>query len=191
MKKLLAIIIMMLPMLGGAQELANFVLMPDGTYQTEDGKDFVVIPFEGKTAHQIYQELASNVGSTFNDPSKVMSGVEDASIKIRAYSDNLVMAKPFGYVKDQPYGGYYQLEFKIKDGRVRVSAPIVEENVRFISYDHKRYDGVFSKLVSKLFKDGVVQDKKKNIYDSSVSYMNSIINRILYTTTVQDASEDW
>ena len=53
----------------------------------------MVIPFEGKTAHQIYQELASNVGSTFNDPSKVMSEVEDASIKIRAFSDNLVMAK--------------------------------------------------------------------------------------------------
>ena len=73
MKKLLAMMLMLLPMLAWGQDLANFVLMPDGTYQTKDGNDFVVIPFEGKTAHQIYQELASNVGSTFNDPSKVMS----------------------------------------------------------------------------------------------------------------------
>lgn len=72
MKKLLAMMLMLLPMLAWGQDLANFVLMPDGTYQTKDGKDFVVIPFEGKTAHQIYQELASNVGSTFNDPSLVM-----------------------------------------------------------------------------------------------------------------------
>lgn len=191
MKKLIAIVMMLLPMLASAQELANFILMPDGTYQTEDGKDFVVIPFEGKTAHQIYQELASNVGSTFNDPSKVMSGVDDASIKIRAYSDNLVMAKPFGFVKDQPYGGHYQLEFKIRDGRVRVSAPIVEEDVEYISYDHKRYDGTFSKLVSKYFKNGVLQEKKKKNYDAMVARMNSIINRILYTSTVQDANEDW
>ncbi len=191
MKKLIAIVMMVLPMLAWGQELANFVLMPDGTYQTEDGKDFVVIPFEGKTAHQIYQELASNVGSTFNDPSKVMSGVDDASIKIRAYSDNLVMAKPFGFVKDQPYGGHYQLEFKIRDGRVRVSAPIVEEDVEYISYDHKRYDGTFSKLVSKYFKNGVLQEKKKKNYDAMVARMNSIINRILYTSTVQDANEDW
>lgn len=191
MKKLIAIVMMLLPMLATAQELANFVLMPDGTYQTEDGKDFVVIPFEGKTAHQIYQELASNVGSTFNDPSKVMSGVEDASIKIRAYSDNLVMAKPFGFVKGQPYGGHYQLEFKIRDGRIRVSAPIVEENVEYISYDHKRYDGTFSKLVGKYFKNGVLQEKKKKNYDAMVARMNGIINRILYTSTVQDANEDW
>lgn len=191
MKKLIAIVMMLLPMLATAQELANFVLMPDGTYQTDDGKDFVVIPFEGKTAHQIYQELASNIGTTFNDPSKVMSGVDDASIKIRAFSDNLVMAKPFGFGKDKPYGGHYQLEFKIRDGRVRVSAPIVEEDVEYISYDHKRYDGTFSKLVCKYFKNGVLQEKKKKNYDAMVARMNSIINRILYTSTVQDANEDW
>ena len=89
MRKLIVMLLTLLPILAGAQELANFVLMPNGTYQTEDGQDFIVIPFEGKTAHQIYQELATNVGSTFNDPSKVMSGVEDASIKIRAFSDFL------------------------------------------------------------------------------------------------------
>lgn len=191
MRKLIVMLLTLLPILAGAQELANFVLMPNGTYQTEDGQDFIVIPFEGKTAHQIYQELATNVGSTFTDPSKVMSGVEDASIKIRAYSDNLVMSKPFGFVKDQPYGGYYQLEFKIRDGRVRVSAPIVEENVEYISYDHKQYEGNFSKLVSKYFKNGVLQDNKKKNYDTMVANMNSIINRILYTSTVQDATEDW
>lgn len=192
MKKVFSLmLLLMLPVLTGAQDLANFILMEDGTYQTEDGKDFVVIPFEGKDAHQIYQELASNVNTTFKDPSKVMSGVEDASIKIRAYSECLVMAKPFGFVKDQPYGGYYQLEFKIRDGRVRVSAPIVENDVEYISYDNKRYDGTFPKLVNKYFKNGVVQEKKKKIYDEIVTQMNSIVNSILHTTTVQDATEDW
>lgn len=191
MKKLLTLILMLLPLVAVAQDFADFVLMPNGIYQTKDGKDFIVVPYEGKTAHQIYQELASNVSSTFNDPSKVMSGVEDASIKIRAYSDNLVMAKPFGFVKDQPYAGHYQLEFKIRDGRVRVAAPVIEDNVEFISYDHKKYDGRFSKLVGKFFKDGVVEDKKKKNYDSMVEKMNNIINRILYTSTVQDAGEDW
>lgn len=182
---------LLLPILTVAQQLANFVLMPDGTYQTEDGKDFIVIPFEGKTAHQIYQELASNVSSTFNDPSKVMSGVEEASIKIRAYSNDLVIAKPFGYFKDQPFGGYYQLEFKIRDGRVRVSAPIVEEDVEFISYDHERFRGTFSKLIGKYFKNGVIQDKKKKNYETIVKRMNGVINSILHTSTVQDANEDW
>lgn len=191
MKKLLAIMLMLLPSIVAAQDLVKFVLMPNGTYQAENGKDFIVIPFEGKTSHQIYQELASNVGSTFSNPSKVMSGVEGVSIKIRAYSDNLVMAKPFGFVKEQPYGGYYQLEFKIRDGRVRVSAPIIEDNVEFVSYDHKRYNGSFSHLVSKFFKNGILQDNKRNGYDIIVTRMNVVINRILYTSTIQDATEDW
>ncbi len=59
MKKLIVMMMLVLPMLAMAQDLVHFVLMPDGTYQTEDGKDFVVVPFEGKTAHQIYQELAT------------------------------------------------------------------------------------------------------------------------------------
>ena len=45
MKKLLRMMLMLLPMLAWGQDLANFVLMPDGTHQTKDGKDFVVIPF--------------------------------------------------------------------------------------------------------------------------------------------------
>lgn len=189
MKKLIAIVMMMLPMLTWGQELANFVLMPDGTYQTEDGKDFVVIPFEDKTAHQIYQELASNVGSTFNDPSKVMSGVEDASIKIRAHSDDLIRNRVMGL--GQSMGGYYQLEFRIKDGRVRVSAPYVEEEVGFWM-NGKYNSNKFEWFVKKHFKNGKLKDgKREEDYKIVVAKMNGIINRILNSSSVQDANEDW
>lgn len=189
MKKLIAILMMLLPMLTGAQELANFVLMPDGTYQTEDGKDFVVIPFEGKTAHQIYQELASNVAATFNDPSKVMSGVDDASIKIRAHSDDLVRNRVMGI--GQSMGGYYQLEFRIKDGRVRVSAPYVEEEVGFWM-GGKYNSNKFEWFVKKHFKNDKLKDgKRKEDYDIVVAKMNGVINNILNRSAVQDANEDW
>ena len=55
-----------------AQELVSFKVTPDGNFVSSTGEDFVVVPFEGKNAHQIYQMLASNVGSVYNDPSKVM-----------------------------------------------------------------------------------------------------------------------
>lgn len=186
MKKLITMMLMLLPMVAWGQELVHFVLMSDGTYQTEDGKDFVVVPFDGKTAHQIYQELASNVGSTFNDPSKVMSGVEDASIKIRAFSDFLWFNKVLGI--PHSWGGYYQLEFRIKDGRVRVSAPIVED----IAMDTQPYNQwSYGGKVKKWFKNGVVKDGDKKKYDEIVAHMNGIINRILYTSTAQEANEDW
>lgn len=182
---------MLLPLIADAQEMVHFILKPNGTYQTEEGNDYVIINFEGKTAHQIFQELASNVASTYNNPSKVMSTVEDASIKIRAYSDDIIYGMPFGYIKIQPHGGYYQLEFKIRDGRVRVSAPFIEDELEWFDYQSKRSKLSFRTTVKKFFKDGVLQEKKKKYYDHAVYKMNNTINKILYTSTIQDTMEDW
>lgn len=183
MRKVLMVLLLLFPMIVGAQELVKFVLMPDGTYRTEEGADFVVVPFEGKTAHQIYQELASNVGATFNDPSKVMSGVEDAFIKIRAFSDVLIRG---GLMGSHAYGGYYQLEFRIKDGRVRVSAPFIEEKV-WDEYEEARH----SSLAKKYFKDGKLRENRSSDYSIRVAKMNKIINRILFTTVYQDVTDAW
>lgn len=189
MKKALTMFLMLLPLIAGAQDLARFVLMPNGIYQTEDGNDFVVIPFEGKSAHQIFQELASNVGSTFNNPSKVMSTVEDASIKIRAHSDDLIRNRFMGI--GQSFGGYYQLEFKIRDGRVRVSAPYIEEEVGFWM-NGKYNSNNFAFFVKKHFKDGKLKDgHRTEDYNAVVNKMNNTINQILYTSTIQDTTEDW
>lgn len=186
MKKLITLMLLILPMTVIAQDLVHFTLTENGTYQTEDGKDFIIVPFEGKTAHQIYQELATNVGATYNEPSKVMSAVEDASIKIRAYSDFLWFNKVLGI----PHGweGYYQLEFRIKDGRVRVSAPIVED----IAMDTQPYKKCsYGSRVKKWFKNGVVKEDDKVKYDEIVARMNGIINCILCTANVQDTQDDW
>lgn len=191
MKKVLTMFLILLPLIAGAQDLALFVLTPNGTYQTKDGNDFVIISFEGKTAHQIFQELASNVNSTFNNPSKVMSTVEDVSIKIRAYSSDIIFGMPLGYAKAQPYGGYYQLEFRIKDGRVRVSAPFVEDELEMFDYQNKRSVHFFRTTVKKLYKNGELLEKKKKYYDHAVNKMNNTINQILYTSTIQDTTEDW
>lgn len=181
MKKALVVLLLLFPAIVGAQELVKFVLTPNGTYRTEDGEAFIAVSFEGKTAHQIYQELASNVGSTFNDPSKVMSGIEDSFIKIRAFSNDLIR-NVF-----QSYGGYYQLEFRIKDGRVRVSAPFIESNV-----SAGQYGNTFVFFVKKHFKDGKLKNESRSKdYWIVVNKMNNIINRILFTSVVQDATEDW
>ena len=87
MKKFLTLILLFCPILVFAQDLVTFKLTPQATFVTASGEDFVVVPFDGKSAHEIYQTLASNVGSVYNAPSKVMNVVEDASIKIRAFSE--------------------------------------------------------------------------------------------------------
>ena len=77
MKKLIAIVMMMLPMIAWGQQTADsvwFELQPDGMFLTKDGKGYAVVEYEGKTAHELYQMIASNISSAYNDPSKVMSG---------------------------------------------------------------------------------------------------------------------
>lgn len=187
MKKLLMLVMLVLSATAIAQDKVQFNLTPIGSFITDGGEDFVVVPFEGKSAHEIYQTLATNVGSLYNDPSKVMSGVEDASIKVRGYSSNLCLKKAiltFGG------GGHYQLEFKIKDGRVRVSAPYIENQISFdtqpISY------GEFRHIVSKWYdkKTGEPKDKNKTDIFRVENQINRIVNSILGLNENQ-AEEEW
>ena len=113
-----------------------------------------------------------------------MNTVEDASVKIRAFSDDLVRISILGL--KQSLGGYYQLEFRIKDGRVRVSAPIVEETL----WTNLPTERVFSKEVKKYFKNGVVKDKKQADLIIVEAKMNTIINSILGTIKTED-SDNW
>lgn len=190
MRKLLFIFAMLMPFLMSAQDAVQFVLTSDGLYKAENGEDYIVVPFEGKSSHQIYQELASNINSLYNKPSEVMTGVEDASIKVRAISDDIIRARLMGL--GQSESGYYQLEFKIKDGRVRVSAPYIEPQVWYVTNKGRSYSD-FAPLVKKHFnKDGSLKDgKRAEDYAIIVSKMNGIINAILNLSASQDSSEDW
>lgn len=180
MKKFLTFILLVCPILAFAQELVTFKLTPQANFVTASGEDFVVVPFEGKSAHEIYQTLASNVGSVYNDPSKVMSGVDVASIKIRAFCDNIYLQKVMGI--PHQWEGYYQLEFRIKDGRVRVSAPIVENDIKCPSLSQNAFGGntgSFSHIVGKWFKNGQPKEKEQKNIDNIETQMNYPINAIL------------
>ena len=184
MKKFLTLILLFCPILVFAQDLVTFKLTPQATFVTASGEDFVVVPFDGKSAHEIYQTLASNVGSVYNAPSKVMNVVEDASIKIRAFSPSFFKQKIIGVPIE--FGLYYQLEFRIKDGRVRVSAPYFED-------DNEVGDiGNFAKIVKKWFKNGQVKEKETKTVAGLELYINGIINSILgLTGRTSNIDDDW
>ncbi|MDE6049465.1 MAG: hypothetical protein K2G09_07220 [Paramuribaculum sp.] len=187
MKKLLTLIVLFLSVNVMAQEKVHFNLTPLASFITDSGEDFVVVPFEGKSTHEIYQTLSTNVGSIYNDPSKVMSGVEDASIKVRGYSSNLCQKK---VILTFDGGGHYQLEFKIKDGRVRVTAPYIENQITFntqpISYGEFRY--IVSKWYDK--KTGEPKDKNKNDISRVENQINGLVNSIL-GLDASTAEEEW
>ncbi len=115
-----------------------------------------------------------------------MSGVEDASIKVRAYCPSICTKK---LILTFDGGVYYQLEFRIKDGRVRVSAPYIEDTVTFNSVPPQTDS--FRKIVSKWYKKGELKKGDVMKHKEAMLQMNGIINRILHTSAVQDAQDDW
>lgn len=190
MKKLIAIVMMMLPMIAWGQQTADsvwFELQPDGMFLTKDGKGYAVVEYEGKTAHELYQIIASNISSAYNDPSKVMSGVEDTSIKVRAYCSSLVQKK---MILTFNGGGYYQLEFKFKDGRIKVNAPYIEREIVYDSQPPQYAN--FYDIVAKWFKKGELKKGDRVKYEVLNLTANSFIQVILNPSgNNKDANEDW
>lgn len=59
-------------------------------FVSNDGKDYVVIEYPGKTAHEIFEGIQTNVVKYFNDAKNVTNSVPDKVISVRAFSDNLI-----------------------------------------------------------------------------------------------------
>ena len=186
MKKIFLLLLAFVSINMRAQTVVEFSLTPSGSFVSEDEKDYIVYPFEGKNAHQIFQELSVNASKLYKDPKKVMSVVDDASISIRAYDSEITYIKDF--IQSFNLGGYYCLMFEIKDGRVKVSAPIIEESMTKTIDSSKQKD--FSKIVKGWFKNGEVKSKNKEQVKYTEQNINSVINAILGTIKSK-SSEDW
>ena len=100
----------------------GFTITADGYYRAPDGKDYIVYPFEGKSASEIYSLICTNVARVYNSPKRVMSSVENTSVAIHAYADDILYQKSYLGIKFF-YEGTYNLLIEIKDGRVKVNAP--------------------------------------------------------------------
>lgn len=59
-------------------------------FVSNEGKSYVIIEYPGKTAHEIYEGIQTNVVKFFNDAKNVTNSVPDKAISVRAFSDNLI-----------------------------------------------------------------------------------------------------
>lgn len=192
MKKILLLMAIVLPIILQAQEPVKFYLTDNGSFVSESGENFIVVPFDGKSAHEIFVTLTSNVASVYNNPSQVMSTVDDASIKIRAYNDCIFTNKVL--MIQRCWAGYYQLEFRIKDGRVRVSAPIIENTLTNNQLSPTAVGGgnkrEFDKVASGWFKDGKPKEKEQKNIEYVEAGVDVPINSILGVIGVNSEIDD-
>ena len=178
MRKYLLLLMMFVCCNMVAQELVHFTIQPTGRFLNEDGKDFVVVEFEGKSADELYSMVKTNVMTMYNNPKEVMSE-SDGVITIFAYEKNIWVVKSLGATG--LYDGSYKLIFRFKDGRVRVDAPSISDVfilsggafTNTIGIDKKVYLSSCAKKVckSKSKKDQEKKSLLENVVNIPINYL--------------------
>lgn len=59
-------------------------------FVSTDGKNYVIVEYPGKTAHEIYDGIYTNIVKTYNDAKDVTNSVPDKAISVRAFSKKLI-----------------------------------------------------------------------------------------------------
>ncbi len=192
MKRILFIVAILMCSIAHSQETVEFKLQPNATFAAPDGTSYIVIPFEGKTAEELYSMVKSNVMTLYKSPDRVMSENPHASISIRAYSDR-VGSKTIAFIP-RVFAGYYNLVFQFKDGKIRVNAPIIDDTLtdRDNMLDYQ-YIPSFRGLVKGYYKDGKPKDKSHAAIMITEQSVNLPINYLLglLKTESNDTNDDW
>jgi hypothetical protein len=192
-KDLFLILICLFSISSFADNKCNFILNTNGTYTTVDGKDYVIIKEDSMKAKTLYNKVKANITKMFKNPNLVMSSTEPTIIKVR-YVDNLayvgsksIMSSLMG---DDHYNGYVNLVFEFKDGAMKISAPVVEDELwnTPVLENQSTTNMYFSDAVKKYFKKGKrTTNKKKLARLNTMEYaVNSTINQL-----IDIKSEEW
>lgn len=125
MKKVfLSLLLVVVTLVSAAQTKNDSIIFKsnsEGFFKTESGTNYYVIPFAGKKAHDLYNDLLCRIARVFKSPENVTEKmVEDRAIIINAQVNELVEA--FGSVREW-FDFFYRFEFNFKDGKIRVNAP--------------------------------------------------------------------
>lgn len=191
MKKLLLFIIGLMVLIPihaqSISEQADFTLLETGVFVNAENheQNYVVIPFEGKSAEEIYHALMTNAALIVNNPEKQVSGVEYSVVKVNAEQHlltDVVMMLPLSCTGTMYY------EFQIKDGRVKVNAPYVGNSCHYGTSDRPCY---FDSVVKGYFKKGKLKEKKAEEFNRLVNKTNMVINTILGLNKTEGQGEDW
>ncbi len=168
-------------------EMADFTLLETGEFVVagNESEKSVVIPFEGKSAEEIYQTLMTNAALVVNNPERQLSGVENSVVKVNITQHlltDVTMMLPLSCTGTMYY------EFQIKDGRVKVNAPYVGRPCHYGTSDKICY---FDSVVKRYFKKGKLKEKKAEEFNSLIAKTNLIINTILGLQPTDNTENDW
>ena len=169
---------------------AQFQLTKKGIL-TEDGNDYYVVEFQGKTAEQIYKSAMDYLMANYTDPKKGITEQPNSMITIkiicgdRCFYDTFMGAR-FYYVLNM------NLVLRFKDGKMRIDAPslisaINEAGIKFSfganDSDDFDYEKVFFNKKGK---------KNEKAFNSFSIYLNSLVPQIIDgIKNVKKVNDNW
>lgn len=172
-----------------SQNPVEFNLLPNGTFISTEGTNYVVINYQDKSSYDIYNMVRNNLSKIYNDPASAL--MENPYSKIRVVHSYINLGKMTVVLIPRELAGFFNLQFQFKDGRIRVDAPTIDESL--ICVDGTLDPGgipSFSSYAKGLFKNGVPRENKKEQLSSIEFLINEIINYSLGLTK-NDDSDDW
>lgn len=171
-----------------SQQKIDFHLSQTGKFLTEDGDDYLVIPFEGKSAHDIFLEVVQNVNSLYKSPKEVLSTIEDQSISIFAMGSPIAYDKILGLTREGY--GYYTIKILVKDNKIRFELPKIDK-VSFGSGDHKTTVSYSYQIGEYFDKKGIVKSKRESWVKAIESKMKGICNYIIMGGEKKKVDDNW
>lgn len=190
MKKYLILLLLALPLVCAAQ--VNFKFQQDGTYRDADGKDYIIVKYDSISAKDLFLMVKNNINQLYKNPKEVMSEVENASISVRGYSESVFYVPTTS--PETSCSGYYNLTFEFKNGRIKVHAPIIDDEVTYYSAVMNSYEKIYvGDYAPKLFKmkNGKPAYKRSQMcLDMMETQINTLINNILLYKK-KSSEDDW
>lgn len=194
-KVLLSLLLLMCLFLQAQENPVEFKLQSTGEFLSKEGKDFIVVEFDGKTTSELYDMVKGNVMSLYNSPKEVMSESGDNVITIFARDDEMWYVNSLG--AKGIYGGYYKLVFKFKDGRIRIDSPTISKELSLTDGFFTNTIGIpksvfLSNCAKKVCETNSNKNNKKKTLLENV--VNVPINYLLGLTQEQQqkkTDEDW
>jgi len=159
----------------------EFYVYENATFKKAGDTDYYVVDFGKKSAHQLYMDVLSHISSIYRNPNRVISKVEDRSIVINGYADEVSYFKdPQDYSTSMSFS--YRIELQFKDGKIRVNAPDLPEIYTSNALGNNKLSDYPNKYIGYLFGKETAAMKKE-----IDKYINAIITYVIYGSK----DDDW
>ena len=155
-----------------------------GKFVIDSINNYYVIPFTGKTAHELYMDQLARIASIYVSPDRVTEKVEDKTIIINAAESNLMSY--LGVTGRVEVIVKYRIEIQFKDGKIRLNPPSISKAVKNIKEAFRPGNSFEEININKLSSaNNNVPEFSQNVE----KYFNVLLDMLVYGKDKQD--DDW